>query len=215
MNFDNYIFDFDGTLADTTSCHVYATEQAFKELNLKNPGKEEILSAQSQPLEEGLRSLTSIGIDEEKVELFIRAYHKYYSQYEIHNIKEFAGISEMLQLLHNKKKNIFVISSNETAVVTRQLDYLGLNRFIKDALGLHIKELRKPHYKILQSIIQNNHLNQGRTVYIGDTTHDVKSASLSDIRSCVVTWGAQSAHDLLQENPYYVVNEPEEIFTII
>ena len=32
----------------------------------------------------------------------------------------------MLQLLHNKKKNIFVISSNETAVVTRQLDYLGL-----------------------------------------------------------------------------------------
>ena len=73
MNFDNYIFDFDGTLADTTLCHVYATEQAFKELNLKNPGKEEILSAQSQPLEEGLRSLTSIGIDEEKVELFIRA----------------------------------------------------------------------------------------------------------------------------------------------
>ncbi|MEJ7267217.1 HAD hydrolase-like protein, partial [Staphylococcus epidermidis] len=87
-------------------------------------------------------------MDEEKVELFLRAYHKYYGQYEIHNIKEFAGISEMLQLLHNKKKNIFVISSNETAVVTRQLDYLGLNRFIKDALGLHIKELRKPHYKI-------------------------------------------------------------------
>ena len=116
----------------------------------------------------------------------------------------------MLQLLHNKKKNIFVISSNETAVVTRQLDYLGLNRFIKDALGLHIKELRKPHYKILQSIIQNNHLNQGRTVYIGDTTHDVKSASLSDIRSCS-DLGVQSAHDLLQENPYYVVNEPEEI----
>ncbi|MEJ7530304.1 HAD hydrolase-like protein, partial [Staphylococcus hominis] len=95
-------------------------------------------------------------------------------------------------LLHNKKKNIFVISSNETAVVTRQLDYLGLNRFIKDALGLHIKELRKPHYKILQSIIQNNHLNQGRTVYIGDTTHDVKIESLSDIRSCVVNCGALS-----------------------
>lgn len=30
MNFDNYIFDFDGTLADTTSCHVYATQEALK-----------------------------------------------------------------------------------------------------------------------------------------------------------------------------------------
>lgn len=27
--------------------------------------------------------------------------------------------------------------------------------------------------------------------------------------------GAQSAHDLLQENPHYVVNEPEEIITIL
>lgn len=215
MNFDNYIFDFDGTLAETASCHVNATEQAFKELNLNKPNEEDTLKAQSQTLEEGLRSLINNDIDEGKIELLIRAYHKYYSQYEIHNIKEFAGISEMLQLLHNKKKNIFVISSKETDVLTRHLDYLGLNRFIKDTLGIHIKELLKPHHEILQSIIQNNYLNLGRTVYIGDSALDVKSAHLSNVRSCVVTWGVQSAHDLLQENPHYVVNEPEEIITIL
>ena len=29
MNFDSYIFDFDGTLIDTTTCHVKATQKRF------------------------------------------------------------------------------------------------------------------------------------------------------------------------------------------
>ena len=49
MNFDNYIFDFDGTLADTTSCHVYATQEAFKNLELEIPSEEEILKVMNQP----------------------------------------------------------------------------------------------------------------------------------------------------------------------
>lgn len=64
-------------------------------------------------------------------------------------------------------------------------------------------------------MIQNHHLNTGRTVYIGDTIHDVKRARVSNVKSCVVTWGLQSAHDLLHENPNYIVNEPDEIITIL
>ena len=37
MNFDSYIFDFDGTLIDTTTCHVKAIQSAFKRLNLDEP----------------------------------------------------------------------------------------------------------------------------------------------------------------------------------
>lgn len=31
MNFDSYIFDFDGTLIDTTTCHVKATQALLKD----------------------------------------------------------------------------------------------------------------------------------------------------------------------------------------
>ena len=43
MNFDSYIFDFDGTLIDTTTCHVKATQSAFKRLNLDEPTEQAIL----------------------------------------------------------------------------------------------------------------------------------------------------------------------------
>ena len=52
-----------------------------------------------------------------------------------------------------------------------------------DALGLHSREHLKPHHETLQTLIQNNHLNSGRTVYIGDTIYDVKSANASNIKS--------------------------------
>ncbi|MDQ7182691.1 HAD hydrolase-like protein, partial [Staphylococcus epidermidis] len=43
MNFDSYIFDFDGTLIDTTTCHVKAIQSAFKRLNLDEPTEQAIL----------------------------------------------------------------------------------------------------------------------------------------------------------------------------
>ena len=97
----------------------------------------------------------------------------------------------------------------------KALKLFGTESFYDRCVRLHSREHLKPHHETLQTLIQNNHLNSGRTVYIGDTIYDVKSANASNIKSCVVTWGAQSAHDLLQENPHYVVNEPEEIITIL
>jgi len=100
-------------------------------------------------------------------------------------------------------------------VITRYLDYLGLGRFMSDVLGLHEQEELKPHHETIQNLIQNNHLNLSRTVYIGDTSYDVQSTNKSNVKSCVVTWGVQSAHKLLQENLHYVVSEPEELITIL
>ena len=40
----------------------------------------------------------------------------------------------------------------------------------------------------------------GKTVYIGDTAQDIKSANQAHVQTCAVTWGAQSAHELLYEN---------------
>lgn len=72
MNFDNYIFDFDGTLADTTSCHVYATQEAFKNLELEIPSEDEILKVMNQPLEEGFKYLVNKDVTKAQVEAFIK-----------------------------------------------------------------------------------------------------------------------------------------------
>ena len=54
----------------------------------------------------------------------------------------------------------------------------------------------------------------GKTVYIGDTAQNIKSANQAHANMrCHM--GAQSAHELLHENPHYIVNDPEEFLTIL
>ena len=53
----------------------------------------------------------------------------------------------------------------------------------------------------------------GKTVYIGDTAQDIKSANQAHVQTCAVTW--ERTHELLYENPHYVVNNPEEFLTIL
>ena len=123
MNFDSYIFDFDGTLIDTTTCHVKAIQSAFKRLNLYN----------------NFKTLASHELSFYQIEKLIDEYHRCFSNDEIHQSKEYTGISEALQFLHNQKKKIFVVSNKETLTTQRYLDYLGLSRFITDSLGVCIK----------------------------------------------------------------------------
>ena len=139
MNFDSYIFDFDGTLIDTTTCHVKATQSAFKRLNLDEPTEQAILHTYHLNLYNNFKALASHELSFYQIEKLIDEYHRCFSNDEIHQSKEYTGISEALQFLHNQKKKIFVVSNKETLTTQRYLDYLGLSRFITDSLGVCIK----------------------------------------------------------------------------
>lgn len=52
LKFDNYIFDFDGTLADTKKCGEVATQSAFKACGLTEPSSKEITHYMGIPIEE-------------------------------------------------------------------------------------------------------------------------------------------------------------------
>ncbi|MRE42294.1 HAD hydrolase-like protein, partial [Klebsiella quasipneumoniae] len=81
--------------------------------------------------------------------------------------------------------------------------------------GVCIKNEDKLLCETIQNLIQKHHLMIGKTVYIGDTAQNIKSANQAHVQTCAVTWGAQSAHELLHENPHYIVNDPEEFLTIL
>ena len=193
MNFDSYIFDFDGTLIDTTTCHVKATQSAFKRLNLDEPTEQAILHTYHLNLYNNFKALASHELSFYQIEKLIDEYNHCFSNDEIHQSKEYTGI----------------------LTTQKYLDYLGLSRFITDSLGVCIKNEDKLLCETIQNLIQKHHLMIGKTVYIGDTAQNIKSANQAHVQTCAVTWGAQSAHELLHENPHYIVNDPEEFLTIL
>lgn len=80
------------------------------------------------------------------------------------------------------------MSNKETLTTQKYLDYLGLSRFITDSLGVCIKNEDKLLCETIQNLIQKHHLMIGKTVYIGDTAQDIKSANQAHVQTCAVTW---------------------------
>ncbi|MEJ7493305.1 HAD hydrolase-like protein, partial [Staphylococcus lugdunensis] len=92
-------------------------------------------------------------------------FREQYRQLETTYLCSVIGIFETLEQLLRKKKQVFVVSSKKTDVLLRNLDHLGLGRFIQEAIGSDKVTRYKPDPDGINYIIQNHHLNPARSIY--------------------------------------------------
>lgn len=215
MNFDNYIFDFDGTLANSKQCSIEATKEVFAQFGLSEPSDADIVHYMGIPIEKSFIEMSDRFLTEDALNQLLELFREQYRQLETTYLCSVIGIFETLEQLLRKKKQVFVVSSKKTDVLLRNLDHLGLGRFIQEAIGSDKVTRYKPDPDGINYIIQNHHLNPARSIYIGDAIHDIQMAKAAGIKSCGVTWGAFDAKALLRENPDYILNEADEINTIL
>ncbi|HGZ8580805.1 TPA: HAD family hydrolase [Staphylococcus aureus] len=201
MKFDNYIFDFDGTLADTKKCGEVATQSAFKACGLTEPSSKEITHYMGIPIEESFLKLADRPLDEAALAKLIDTFRHTYQSIEKDYIYEFAGITEAITSLYNQGKKLFVVSSKKSDVLERNLS-AQVSAYKPNPEGIH-------------TIVQRYNLNSQQTVYIGDSTFDVEMAQRAGMQSAAVTWGAHDARSLLHSNPDFIINDPSEINTVL
>ncbi|MFU0769354.1 HAD family hydrolase [Staphylococcus pasteuri] len=215
MNFDNYIFDFDGTLADSKQCSIEATKEAFAQFGLTEPSDSEIIHYMGIPIEKSFIEMSDRFLSEEALDQLIQLFREQYQQFEARYLCSYSGIAETLDQLSRQNKQMFVVSSKKTNVLQRNLEHLGLSRFIKEAIGSDKVKHYKPDPDGLQYILQNHNLNPANSIYIGDAIFDIQMAKAAGIKSCAVTWGSHSSKDLISENPDYVLSEVDEIIRVL
>lgn len=211
MNYENYIFDFDGTLGDSKECSIVATQQAFKTFGLNVPSEEEITYYMGIPIEVSFLKMSERTLSEEEVEQLLILFRETYRKYESEYLKPFAGILETLQTLHQSNKNLFVVSSKKTDVLIRNLESIGLHTYIKEAVGSDKVAAYKPDPDGILTIMNKYHLNKEETVYIGDAIFDIQMAKRGEVGAIVVTWGSHSRSDLENEHPDYIITQPNEL----
>lgn len=213
LEMKNYIFDFDGTLADSEQCSIIATQQAFQNHKYKVPTAEQITYYMGVPIEKSFPLMIDKIVDSTALDELLATFRSIYQQIEQDTLRIFPKIEEVLQTLQEQKKRCFVLSSKKTAVLKRNLEILKIHTFFEDAIGSD----RVTHYKpdpagIFQ--IQKEHTIQLKnTVMIGDAIFDLQMGKAAGVHTCAVTWGSHSKEALLQEHPDWCIDEPTELIT--
>jgi pyrophosphatase PpaX len=197
------LFDFDGTLVDTTEMiHQSMRHAASSVLGRDDIPRETLLANVGQPLPRQMEL-----IDAEKAELLLEAYRRHHEEHHDALIGEFPGIEEALARLRSAGIQVAVVTSKGLVSVEMALKNLpGLREVVDRFVTMEDTTKHKPHPEpLLKGLELLGNVPKGEAVYVGDSPFDVEAAKATGLTSVAVSWGAFSEDTLRAAGPNYLV----------
>ncbi len=196
----NYIFDLDGTLADTLPLCIEAFKVAIKNLTGKELTEKEI-TAHFGKSEEGIIK----ELYPENIELGVKEYAKTYQN--LHHLcpTVFDGIIEILDELKRQNCSISMVTGKGPQTCPVSLEYYGIKKYFEviktGSPEKNVKEIR------INEVIKELGYDKSETVYIGDTPTDIIDSKNVGINVYSALWKPK-----LEDEDKIIALKPNKIF---
>ncbi|CAH1851681.1 HAD family hydrolase [Convivina praedatoris] len=202
----NYLFDFDGTLANSEEAAQLATKAAFQKVGLVAPTTAQINYYMGIPIEVSFKKMAeNHHFTESEFEALLNVFRQYYREFESEHITSFDGMQSTLAQLVAEGKQLFVVSSKRSDSLMRNLHTLGIAEYFQDILGSDMVTAFKPAPDGVLAILEKWQLNPEESIMIGDAIFDLQMGKAAQVHTCGVTWGAHDVASLQAENPDYLI----------
>ncbi|WP_036169527.1 HAD-IIIA family hydrolase [Massilia sp. 9096] len=205
--FDLIVFDWDGTLMDSTATIVKCIQSAAKDLGLAVPSD----AAAAHVIGLGLAEAMQAAMPDIDPALYPRMVERYRYHFltKDHELVLFKGVPAMLEELSQLGYFLAVATGKSRVGLNRALNAAGLLSTF-DATRCADETFSKPHPAMLQELTRELGQDMRRTVMIGDTTHDLLMANNAGAAGIAVEYGAHPVPQLQACRPVFSAkNVPE------
>lgn len=202
----NYIFDFDGTLMDTSSVILSTIKATIKDMGLPDKTDEECRSIIGIRTDEaGKHLFPSLDISNQE---FARVFRSNYDRLkkDAHE-KTFTGVLETLEQLRAEGSHIAIASSRRLSSLYDYLDGLKIRDWFELIIGGDSVTKGKPNPEPVLLILKTLGWNAKDTMVIGDADVDVMMGNAAGCKTCAVTYGNGSIPSLKEASPDYMIDE--------
>lgn len=207
-NYDLIVFDWDGTVMDSTGVIAGSIQAACRDLGLPVPSDEDARHVIGLGLVQALRHAVP-SAPESMYEPLAERYRHYFLAQDS-SIPLYAGAEDTIRNLHESGYLLGVATGKSRAGLDRVLDASGLRGFFH-ATRTADQTFSKPHPAMLLEIMDELNVMPERTLMIGDTTHDVELAHNAGVAAVAVGHGAHLPEKLLALSPLVLVNDFAEL----
>lgn len=204
---ESVIFDFDGTLVDSSAAIDKLNTYFIRKYKINNIGIESIKKINTLPLKQRFKKL---GIPLYKIPLMSMEALKVYSS-SIGEIKLMEGIPEVLNKLAEHGIDLKILSSNSVKNIRIVLQNNKINFFSDISSSSNVLKKDKAIIKLLKK----SHLSKDSVVYIGDQLEDIISCKRIQVKVVAVSWGYDSIDLLMQGKPDYLCRKPGDLYDYI
>lgn len=207
-NYDLIVFDWDGTIMDSTGAIVHAIQASAVDLGLTAPDD----SIASHVIGLGLRDALEMALPE----LDPKDYPKLAERYRYHYLARdgelllFEGMAQLLDELKAKHYWLAVATGKSRVGLDRALKGSELEAMF-DGSRCADETFSKPHPQMLIDLMERFGAEPARTLMIGDTTHDSQMAKNAGAHALSVTYGAHPHEHLLTLEPHGIVHSVPEL----
>ena len=198
------IFDFDGVLADSLAPMLSYAGQVCRELGIAATPR--ISDLESLEKMEFSAFALQLGIPGDQIESFVKRNHELFSDRE-EPIPMKPGMGVVVADLA-ENSTLAIITGNSCKVVEKFLEAYGMRSKFQTVLCAEHEGTRLE--KIL-NIKNQYHAQKAELYMIGDAVSDIRAAREAGVKSIAVAWGHQSKSKLIQEEPYLIIDEPEDL----
>lgn len=196
--FDLLVFDWDGTLMDSTGMIARSIQRAFADVGLPEPSDTAARFVIGYGLNEAMQYLDP-HLSAEQIRQIVDAYRGHFLAKD-HELQLYAGVAEGLPCLRAAGFRLAVATGKSRAGLDRVLAATGLASFF-EVTRTADEAFSKPHPAMLEYILEATEVVASRAVMIGDTTHDLQLAINAGTASLAMSYGAHPLQDLLPLNP--------------
>ncbi len=201
--FDLLIFDWDGTLMDSTGAIAESIQLACADLGLRVPQTDEARQIIGLGLAEALQTLLPDLTPAEYPRLVERYRHHFLGQ--DHTLPLFEGVADTIAALHAADYWLAVATGKSRKGLERAFDQSGLRKFFH-ASRCADEGYSKPHPGMVLELMDCCGVDAERTLMIGDTSHDLQMAINAGVASVGVAYGAHSVASLQACQPLYIAD---------
>lgn len=199
--FDAVVFDWDGTLIDSTPTIARSIQAAAADLGLPVPDFERA----SHVIGLGLQDALALAVPElppARAAEFSARYRVHYLAQD-QSLQLFGGARELLDALRASGKPLAIATGKTRIGLERALQTTGLGPWF-DAFRCADQTRSKPDPAMLLELADELGLDPRRMLMVGDTSHDLQMAAAAGASGVGMTHGAHPVAELQRWQPLAV-----------
>jgi|GEM_PF-1822935 len=211
--YDCFIFDFDGTLADSRLNIVNSFNRALNLYHAK-PISPELIHPLIGKLniEETFKKFYPY-FSSEKIKKLAKSFRIYQKKHISKEIFLFDGVFETLKTLQKKRKKLVILTTKHIDQIIFILNKFKIKSFFDIIIGEGLLEFKKPQRQCFDYITKNLKKSIPKTnfVVVGDSIVDCQFAHNSEIDMIGVSWGIDHPSILKKLGAKYIINNISEL----
>lgn len=189
MTFKMVVFDWDGTLLDSTGMIANGIRYACAKAGLQDPGQHVASYVIGMGLVDALRHAAPLAT-ERQLAVLIDEYKSFYLSQD-QDLALFSGVIPLLQKLNEVGVICTVATGKSRQGLNRAMEHTATAKYF---MGSRCADEchSKPHPQMLLELMDEFCVDPEHVLMIGDTTHDLNMARAAGVQALAVQTGAHS-----------------------